>query len=178
MSQLERRGKFIVATLAGTGFFPKAPGTVGSLVSLIMAYSLFHWLYPGNFPPEESNTLLRLPELSQTVYVLILVIMSSLGVLWSAEACEQRWGKDPAPVVLDETAGQLLILAAVPLSGNLSEDWIVLGAAFLAFRFFDILKPFKIRSLQQFNGGFGILIDDLAAAIYAIPVVYLVTLFI
>jgi phosphatidylglycerophosphatase A len=70
---------------------------------------------------------------------------------------------DPGAVVIDEIAAQLLVLAAAPL------DWRWYAAAFLLFRLFDIWKPFPIDRLDRtVKGGFGIMLDDVAAATYAL----------
>ncbi len=170
--------KVWIGTLAGIGFFPKAPGTVGSFITLILSYSLYLWMHPEIGSDQDSTSWIGQPEFFQVLFFTFLTLLSSLGVLWSADACEHKWGKDPSPVILDEAAGQLLLLVAIPLSGKLTEDWILLLGAFIGFRFFDIVKPLGIRSLQQLNGGFGILIDDLVAALYAIFVIVGLTFFI
>ena len=73
---------------------------------------------------------------------------------------------DPGFVVIDEIAAQLLVLAAAPL------DWRFYAAAFLLFRLFDIWKPFPVDWLDRtVKGGFGIMLDDVAAAIYALVIV-------
>lgn len=172
------RLKFLAGTLFGTGLLPKAPGTAGSLVSLIAAYVLYSLIHPDPDPSVETEFPFRFPTHFQVGYFLLLTLLSALGVLWSAEMCENKWGKDPGPMVLDEAAGQLLVLSAIPLSGQPQDDWILLLTALLTFRLFDILKPLGIRSSQQFNGGFGILIDDIIAALYAILVIHLLMFFI
>jgi phosphatidylglycerophosphatase A len=73
---------------------------------------------------------------------------------------------DPGFVVIDEIAAQLLVLAAAPL------NWRFYAAAFLLFRLFDIWKPFPVDWLDRtVKGGFGIMLDDVAAAIYALVIV-------
>jgi len=77
----------------------------------------------------------------------------------------QRIG-DPGAVVIDEIAAQLLVLAAAPL------DWRFYVVAFLLFRLFDIWKPFPVDWLDRnVKGGFGIMLDDIAAALYALVLI-------
>ena len=130
-----------IATLFGVGWFPVASGTVGSAAVLPLAAALA-WLGPwiyGGF----------------TIGVIALA-------LWSAHGAERALGlKDPHAVIIDEAAGQLVSLALVPLSAG----WYAAG--FFLFRVFDILKPFPARRLERLPGGPGIVLDDLAAGIYA-----------
>ena len=167
--------------MAGIGRFPVAPGTFASFITLAITTSIWAWISPlqAQIDPNEgflSNPIY--PEPLQILFFLGLSVLSSAGVLWSADECEKKWGKDPSSVVLDEAAGQLLIPAFLPLSGQFESDLLLLILAFSLFRLFDILKPFGIRSLQQINGGIGILIDDLIAGVYSLLLILLLTLFI
>jgi phosphatidylglycerophosphatase A len=69
--------------------------------------------------------------------------------------------EDPRTVVIDEAAGQLIALFL------LSPQWSLCAASFLLFRFFDIVKPYPIKRVETFPGGFGIMLDDIVAAIFA-----------
>lgn len=130
-----------IATLFGVGRFPIASGTAGSAVTLPLAAGLA-WLGPG-------------------VYVTASLLIIGVAI-WSAESAESHFGlKDPHDVVIDETAGQLVALALVPLTVG----WYAAG--FLLFRVFDVLKPFPVRQLERVRGGAGIVLDDLAAGLYA-----------
>jgi phosphatidylglycerophosphatase A len=81
---------------------------------------------------------------------------------WSATVVEQRLGTtDPGPVVIDEVMGMIVTLIGAPVS------WSVTLAGFLLFRAFDIVKPPPARSLERAHGGWGIMLDDLAAGAYA-----------
>lgn len=93
-------------------------------------------------------------------------------VAWGAWA-EGRYGKDPGRVVADEVAGQSLALLFLPwreLSGGCLFDAALLATGFVAFRAFDVVKPPPARQLERLGGGWGILLDDLAAGIYALAV--------
>ncbi|MCI5150206.1 MAG: phosphatidylglycerophosphatase A [Candidatus Electrothrix sp. MAN1_4] len=132
-----------IATGAYSGYLPKAPGTWGSLIGVLL------WS-------------LGLYRLAPPAYVgmlggLLVVGMAAAG---SAEKIVDRG--DPGLVVIDEILGQLITLALVP--------WHPLAAlaGFVLFRFFDILKPFPVSWFDQhIHGGLGIMLDDVMAGIYA-----------
>jgi phosphatidylglycerophosphatase A len=128
-----------IGTGFGTGYVPIAPGTAGSLLAL-----LFYFLFP--FTP---------------VTWLIISIIVFLAGIWISGIIESNTRKDPSEVVIDEFVGQwvsLLFLPRYPL--------IYIGGFFL-FRFFDIVKPFPANVSQKINGGFGIMLDDICAGVYA-----------
>ena len=130
-----------MATAGGVGYSPIAPGTVGSLVALLILWAL-------------PFSLLGL--------ALCLLLVVGVGG-WAAGRAERLLGrKDPGAVVIDEIAGMFLSALALPRSLG------VLLVAFLLFRLFDILKPFPIRQSQMFSGGLGIMLDDLIAGTYTL----------
>lgn len=132
----------IVATFGYVGFFPVAPGTAGSLVALIL-YAVVRWV--GH------------PVFEGTVIAAVFAI----GV-WSATRAEQVLGvEDPGPVVIDEVLGMLITLAWLPLSLT----GVIVG--FLLFRIFDVVKPFPARRLEDAPAGWGIMLDDAMAGVYA-----------
>jgi phosphatidylglycerophosphatase A len=81
--------------------------------------------------------------------------------------------KDPGCVILDEMVAMPLCFVTSAGLRNRFSMWVILLGGFLLFRFFDIVKPFGIKKLQNFNGGIGIVVDDLAAAIYAASVLFI-----
>jgi phosphatidylglycerophosphatase A len=130
----------VLATGFGSGYFPIAPATFASaLVALVV------WLAWPVAPLHEA--------------VLIVALLPI--AVWSAELAERRLGHDAHPIVIDEFAGQLIALWAVP-----REPLLVL-VAFLFFRLFDIWKPLGANQLQRLPGGAGIVADDLLAGVYA-----------
>ena len=143
-STLARRGAVALATFGYVGFAPVAPGTVGSAAALIV------------FLPV--RLLLAAPPWAE---LLIALALSAAGV-WSATVAAQALGtEDPGPVVIDEVAGMLVSLLWLPFS------WPLVVAAFVAFRVFDVLKPWPANRLEHLHGGVGIVADDLMAGVYA-----------
>lgn len=130
----------------GSGLFPKAPGTAGSL----LAIPLF-LLVPAP------------ASLAQALFIIALLF--AFGV-WCCDATGKALGvSDHSAIVWDEMVAMWLILSLVPLT------FIWITAAFLLFRLFDIWKPFPIRQCDaRLKGGFGVMFDDLLAAIYALAV--------
>ena len=127
-----------IATVGGIGLLPRIPGTTASAVGLAISW------------------LLRESALYQITACLVAVGLA----LWSAGPTARSMGKrDPSAVVIDEVAGMLVGLAALPAT------WGVYLGGFALFRFFDIVKPGPIRSVQRLPGSWGILADDLLAGL-------------
>jgi len=141
-----------VATFFGVGRLKPGPGTWGSL-----ATTLLWWLIASHIPP------------GTRVAAIGFLIALSVAVGIPAATLEARGcgKKDPSHVVIDEVAGQLVTLIAVPIG------WKPLLAGFILFRAFDILKPPPIRQLERLPEGTGIVVDDLGAGVYALIVVQL-----
>jgi phosphatidylglycerophosphatase A len=127
----------------GTGLSPRAPGTVGSLPGVLL-----FWL-----------TL----DFGLYVQLLVAAVLILAGIWLCGESARRIGVHDHGGIVWDEIAGMYLTLFLAPVS--------VAGflAAFVLFRFFDILKPWPIRDLDhRMRGGLGIMLDDVAAAVYAL----------
>ena len=128
----------------------------------------------GSLPPAVVAGLLALAGVTSVwvwlgVFAGIAVIFSIVCIL-AGEAAEHRFGKkDPGQVVADETAGMAITLLAVPFCGAVSlwQQLIAIAVSFLAFRVMDIIKPPPANGLQRVPGGWGILLDDLVAGLYA-----------
>jgi phosphatidylglycerophosphatase A len=132
----------ITATFFGAGYFPVAPGTLTSAI-IVLLYKFF------------------LHRLSWPIYLALFFALFILGV-WVSDTISRMMKKeDPRTVVIDEAAGQFLALFL------LSPQWSLCAANFVLFRFFDIVKPFPIKRVETFPGGFGIMLDDIVAAIFA-----------
>jgi phosphatidylglycerophosphatase A len=134
------------ATLGPIGRARYAPGTWGSLAGLIYFTVFFYPL--GVFGT-----------------VILTAIGSYIAVALCGEA-EFRLGKrDPGEVVLDEFIAMPLCFLAWPQLRDVAPHWAIFIAGFGVFRLFDILKPFGIRKLQDLPGGWGVVADDIAAAL-------------
>ena len=132
----------------GSGFLPKSPGTWGSIAALLPLYFIL------NSP-------------SPFLFLLLFTVLSCLINFWVAGVSEKTWGEDPSKMVIDEFAGQSVSFWAVAILGSPFSIFLTLLLGFVFFRFFDILKPLGIYHLQKLKGGWGILVDDLLAGVYA-----------
>ena len=134
----------------GSGLMKKAPGTFGTLMAI--PFLFFFQL------------------LSQPLIYLFIITMFFIGIYVADKTSQALAMKDPSCIVIDEVVGFLLLIILV---GQLSEVGVSITKidflmAFILFRIFDIWKPFPIDLLEKkFKGGFGIMIDDIGAAIYA-----------
>ncbi|MEO8666103.1 MAG: phosphatidylglycerophosphatase A [Ignavibacteria bacterium] len=138
-----------------TGYFPVASGTVGSLAALIIfCFSIFY---------------------SPVVLFLLIAFCFVTGIFTSKNVMK-RYGDDPSVVVIDESVGMwLTVLIFILLSGSVP-SLFYLGISFLAFRFFDITKLQPAKYFDGLNSGFGIMMDDVVAGVYAGITVYLIWL--
>ena len=97
---------------------------------------------------------------------IVFAILLSLVGTWAASQTERFEGtKDPSIVVIDEVAGQFIALLPVPFL--VDPAWWTIILAFVLFRFFDIVKPYPARRLENIKGGLGVMGDDLVAGVYA-----------
>lgn len=142
----------LIATWFGAGLLPKAPGTWGSLAALPFA-----WVITQHF--------------GMLGLVIATVLVFALG-MWVSEIFVQRFGgEDPQAIVIDEVAGQWLVLVMVP------PDLVYYAAGFVLFRIVDIFKPWPANwADSQVKGGLGVMLDDVLAAPYAMAVLYGLTL--
>jgi phosphatidylglycerophosphatase A len=148
-----------VVTLGGSGLFPLGPGTAGSLATALLLLASYFALTAGDRPYSHAG------------WNLILVS----GILFFGALCVAlgRWTathfdrKDPGPCVLDEAAGICLTACFLPPIHTTGRAAVTLAVVFASFRVFDILKPPPAKQLEKLPHGWGILIDDLAAAVYA-----------
>lgn len=131
-----------VATVGYAGYFPVAPGTVGSLAGLVV-YLLVWW------------------SGSPAVEVLLIAVLFASGV-WAGTIAERYFGGiDPGPIVIDEVVGMLVTLAFIPVGPTGAI------AGFFLFRLFDVVKPYPAGRLERLHGGLGVMADDAMAAVYA-----------
>ena len=142
----------LIATFLGIGRLHPGPGTWGSAATVLLWAALAYEL------PQPFRTPIA-------IALAILVIL--IGIPAATQVSRAYSTKDPQFVVIDEVAGQLIALIAVPLS------WKTFLAGFILFRAFDIVKPPPVRQLEKLPEGTGIVLDDVAAGLYALMVMQL-----
>jgi phosphatidylglycerophosphatase A len=131
-----------ISTLFGLGRVPIAPGTAASLVALVLAWPLAL-------------------EGGRAAVLIAGVVAAAVGA-WASELyVRETHDEDPSECVIDELAGQWIALAFAPLS------FLAFLSAVALFRFFDIVKPWPISLLERLPGGFGVMADDIGAALAA-----------
>jgi phosphatidylglycerophosphatase A len=136
----------LISTCLGIGYTPKGGGTVAAIVCCIAWY----FARTGENGRNESSF----------GPVLATGLIFAVGV-WSAGKVEDKWGKDSSKVVIDEVAGMCLTLLFVPVR------WQYILCGLVLFRFFDIVKPLGIRKMEELNGGWGVMMDDMLAGLYS-----------
>jgi phosphatidylglycerophosphatase A len=184
-----------VATAGGLGYFPRAPGTLGSLAGLVLAL-LPSWIFFGLAAATVAATHGASIFLTASsayfdpflaAQIVLTLFIAALGV-WASDRVSHRFReKDPQYVVIDEVSGQhltLLLGCGIPVWWRVAEsywnttplglitlraalNWKYLLLGFILFRVFDIWKPFPARQAESLPGGWGIMADDWIAGIYA-----------
>lgn len=134
----------IIATGFGTGFWPWGPGTAGAILATLVWLALW--------------ATFQFVVL-EVVVLLLIVLFTALGI-WATAKLTPFWGDDPSRVVVDEMVGVWIALL-------MAAEWKTAIAALLLFRFFDIVKPLGIRSIDRRQGAFWVMADDIVAGIYA-----------
>lgn len=146
------KSSFSWAVLAGTvlyiGYLPRIPGTWASLASLPLIYLVSVWIHPLFGP-------------------MLIALFFSVVTLLAANGIEKRLGPDPSECVSDEFAGQAMVFLFIPIYTSWEYNVLVFAAGFILFRLFDILKPLGIGAIQNAEGGWGVLLDDIVAGMYA-----------
>ncbi len=145
MRGMKIKQRFIMMSATGgyVGNLPVVPGTFGTMVGLLPAFAL---------------------SLLENAYIgLVLIVLFILVSIWISERAEQALGTvDPGCIVIDEIAGIMVTLWALPF------EWPVVLTGFLVFRCLDMIKPFPIRQIEKnLSGGLGIVVDDVAAGVAA-----------
>jgi phosphatidylglycerophosphatase A len=141
----------LIATGFYSGYLPKAPGTWGSLVGVLLVF-LLH-------------------ALSLQIYLSVVAGLFIVGSFVAGEAEKILDDRDPGVVVIDEIVGMLITMIAVPVTP------LTMALGFILFRGFDIAKPFPVNFFDQhFHGGLGIMLDDVVAGIYSLIIMQLILL--
>jgi len=131
----------VLATGLGSGYSPVAPGTAGSAVGLLLYWPLAAW------PPAWT--------------IALLVVLFCVGVAAATTVAQTIGIEDPGIVVVDEIVGMWVSLLFLPFT------WQTAALGFFLFRVMDVVKPYPARQLEHLPGGWGILLDDVMAGIYA-----------
>lgn len=171
------RFALFAATACGLGYLPKVPGTWGSLLGLLIYAATQRYYDAGLVGTTVSQLVAQHPN--STIYVIMhhtghvlwnayvvlppALLIAAIGVWASSRVAHFSGIKDPQFVVIDEVSGQLFTYLFAVAAGN----WKYLLLGFILFRVFDIWKPFPARQAESLPGGWGIMVDDWAAAVYA-----------
>ena len=147
----------IISTLFGVGYFPKAPGTAGTIIAAAVYY-----LLPEKWFVKFENSI---------IFLVIILILSIISVFITSKA-EEILGKDDKKIVLDEFLGFFIAVLFLP------KTLFIIISAFILFRIFDILKPEPVNVLQRLPKGWGVMSDDIMAAIYANVTLQIILFFI
>jgi phosphatidylglycerophosphatase A len=142
MKGLLRKVAWALATWFGCGLVPRAPGTMGALgaIPLYLVVALG----------------------GRLAVVAAAAVITAIGVWASSVVARELGKKDPQIVVIDEVAGMLLTMTPVPAA-----SWPAVVVGFVAFRVLDMTKPWPIRRIEGLPGGWGIVLDDVAAGAIA-----------
>jgi phosphatidylglycerophosphatase A len=147
-----------IGTFFGAGLLKPGPGTYGSIAAVLLWYAAAHVLHPS--------------PIALAIGTAIAAVAATLiGIPAATIVARESGREDPSQVVIDEVAGQLIALIAIPA------DWEHAAISLLLFRAFDILKPPPIRQLERLPTGTGIMLDDVAAGLFALIVAQLVRLY-
>ncbi len=130
----------ILSSFGYAGYFPVASGTFASAVGLLICYLLHDNL---------------------AVYSVVLVVITALGFMFSGQMERIEGQKDPSAVVIDEVAGMMIAMYAIPFT-----SWKVVLIAFFLFRACDMFKVYPAGKFEQIHGGAGIMLDDVIAGVY------------
>ena len=142
----------MIGTFFGIGHLQPGSGTWASATTVALWWAASKWLPIASLVP---------------VSIAVSGLVTLIGIPPSTVVARESGIKDPGFVVIDEVAGQMIALIAVPV------NWKYMLAGFILFRSFDILKPFPLRRLESLPGGTGIMMDDVGAGLYALALLQL-----
>ena len=147
---------YLFVTFFGLGTIRFAPGTITSLITTILLFSLFHIL---NF--------------SNDIILLFLVLVFIYSFYAVAEYIRESENKDPREVVIDEVIGQSIPIYLFEIAHgtekNFQESILFYIYIFVLFRFFDIKKPFPVNIFDKnYKNSFGVILDDVIAGLYVV----------
>jgi phosphatidylglycerophosphatase A len=148
---------WLIGTFFGAGLLKPGPGTYGSIAAVLLWYAAAHTVHPA-------------PAALAIGTTIAAILATLIGIPAATIVANESGREDPGHVVIDEVAGQLIALIAIPA------DWQHAALSLLLFRFFDILKPPPVRQLERLHGGTGIMLDDVGAGLFALAVAQLIHL--
>jgi phosphatidylglycerophosphatase A len=148
-----RRGvSWIIATCGGIGYMKPGPGTWAAVAATLVWFALAYAAH--------------LPAAALCIVTGFLALFStSVGIAASTQVASESGIHDPGFVVVDEAAGQWVALLAACLP---NASWKAALVSLILFRAFDIWKPWPVSALERLPEGWGIMLDDVAAGIYAL----------
>lgn len=139
----------LLATSFGFGFLPAAPGTWGAVFAILIWLPFWIWL----------------PGTPTFIFTAAATVFFTVAGTWASAVAEKYWKTDPVWACVDETVGQLISL--LPLCALPHQYWWEIVLSLALFRLFDIFKPLGIRKIESLPGGYGMMADDILAAIYS-----------
>ena len=153
-AEKKTRWAWAIGTFFGAGLLKPGPGTYGSIAAVLLWYAAAHGLRPT-------------PAALAIGTAIAAIIATLIGIPAATIVARESGREDPGHVVIDEVAGQLIALIAIPA------DWPHAALSLILFRLFDIFKPPPIRQLERLPAGTGIMLDDVAAGAFALAVAQL-----
>ena len=148
---------WLIGTFFGVGLLKPGPGTYGSISAVLLWFGAAHLFHPA-------------PIALAIGTAIAALIATLIGIPAATIVARESGREDPGHVVIDEVAGQLIALIAIPA------DWQHAALSLVLFRAFDIHKPPPIRQLERLHGGTGIMLDDVGAGLFALAVAQLIHL--
>ncbi|HEX6126176.1 MAG TPA: phosphatidylglycerophosphatase A [Pyrinomonadaceae bacterium] len=165
----------LAITTCGVGYLPIAPGTYGSLLAVGFYVLLATGFSSFRYSPSLESPAFLVAAI-HAVILLALLLYMLLGIWAASRSIELLGNTDPPEAVVDEVIGQFIVFLFIPFTSS----WLLIGAAFLLFRLFDIWKPYPIDYLQELPRGIGVCADDMLAGVYAgvcLSVLHAITLY-
>lgn len=147
----------LIASGLGTGYAPVAPGTVGSILGILLFYGINLVL-----------SYLGVRGMGVVVLDLFAIVLFMLSGVWAISKVHQTWQHDAPEIVIDEIVGVGIAAIAIPL------QWQYYLYALVLFRVFDIVKPFYIRKLDNLENNWSVMLDDVLAGVYTAVVLQII----
>jgi len=146
----------LFVTMLGLGKIKYIPGTIGSFVTIIILYYLFHII-----------------NLSPNIFLFFLILIFIYSFYAVSSHIENNENKDPGEIIIDEFIGQSIPIYLYEISHGAektqNEAIIFYGICFILFRYFDIMKPFPVSFFDKnFKNSFGVIMDDVCAGFYVV----------